>query len=163
MKGQFFCTQLKPTYTPGLWPRHAAALPSFAFVNIHPTALNFLPPQACNLLRRTNRAAVRLNRAWEWQTDVHKHALTVFQYKHNGLHLWLSAVNADLSQWNLNGIFGCIILCCIISNYGPYAMLLWQLRGHSHLYKHVTGILMERSHDRPVVKVCTSSGEIAEL
>lgn len=94
----------------------------------------------------------RLNRAREWQTDVRKHALTAFQNKHNVSHLCFGAVNADLSRWNLNGVFGCIILCCIISNYGPYATLLWQLRGHSHLYEHVIGILMDRSHDRPALK-----------
>lgn len=37
--------------------------------------------------------------------------------------------------WDLNGVFGSIILNCIIRNYGPYAMRLWQLRGHSHLYE----------------------------
>lgn len=114
--------------------------------------------QACNLLRRTNGTVVCLNRAWESQTDVQKHTFTVFQNKHYVLHLCCTAVNADLSRLNLNGVFGCIILCCIISNYGPYATLLWQLRGHSHLYKHAIGILMDRSHDRPPLKFSAKKG-----
>lgn len=103
--------------------------------------------QALDLLLRTIRPVESLKWGWEWQTDVHKHASTAFQKKkHNVLHL--SALIAD--GWDLNGVFGCIILNCIIRNYGPYAMLLWQLWGHSHLHKHATGILMDPGCDWPI-------------
>lgn len=72
--------------------------------------------------------------------------------KHNVLHL--SAMNAD--GWDLNGVFWCIILNCIIRNYGPYAMLLWQLRGHSHLHKHATGILMDWGRDGASTEILCS-------
>lgn len=103
-------------------------------------------PQAHDLLLRTIRPVESIKWGWEWQTDVHKNASTVLKKKHNVLHL--SALNADV--WDLNGVFGCIILNCIIRNYGPYAMRLWHLRGHSYLHEQVTGILMDRG--RPMLK-----------
>ncbi len=109
-------------------------------------------PQARDLLLRTIQPVESLKWGWEWQTDVHKHVSTVFQKKHNVLHL--SALNAD--GWDLNGVFRCIILNCIIRNYGPYAMLLWQLRGHSHLHKHATGILMNWGRDGASAEVLLS-------
>lgn len=109
-------------------------------------------PQACDLLLWTIRPVESLKWGWEWQTDVHKNASTVLKKKHNVLHL--SALNAD--GWDLNGVFWCIILNRIIRNYRPYAMLLWQLRGHSHLHKHATGIMMDWGCDGASAEVLCS-------
>lgn len=77
-------------------------------------------PQAHDLLLGQS-SLLSLNSGWEWQTDVHKHASTVFQKKSVMFCIWKHWM-LIYHGWKLNGVFGCIILNCIIRNYGPYAI-----------------------------------------